>query len=116
MDVTATVKAIAAPAAETPRPASAGGKALPSTGKAQPPAAPPPPVASIEKALEQIRSFLSDSKRELTFQRDESSGRTIIRVINPASGEIVRQFPSEEALKIAAIIEAQGARTFDQQA
>ena len=114
MNVTGTNMPTATRAAEPNRPANAGGKALPPSGKSQPAAAPSPPPVSIDKALEQIRAFLSESKRELTFQRDESSGRTVIRVINPSSGEVLRQFPSEEVLKIAAIIEAQGARTFDE--
>jgi flagellar protein FlaG len=119
MNVTATTRtgppAPAGKAAEpAPRGSAAAGNALPSPGKAAPVAAPAPPPVSIEKAIAQIQAYLNDSKRQLTFERDDSTDRTVVKVIDEASGEIIRQFPSEEVLKIAAFIDAQGFRTFDE--
>lgn len=118
MNVTATIQgtpAVAVPTVkQAPRKAETTGNDLPATGKPAPQANHSPPPVSIEKALQQIQAFLSDSKRELTFERDETSGHTIIRVIDPVSGDIIRQFPSEEVLKIAAIIDAQGFRTVNE--
>jgi len=37
----------------------------------------------------------------LSFNLDEESGQTIIRVVDSESGELIRQIPSEEALAIA---------------
>jgi len=39
--------------------------------------------------------------RELNFQVDGSSGKQIVRVSDPTTGEVVRQIPSEEAVQIA---------------
>lgn len=121
MKVTATTPvAPAAPSAglqPAAQPTEAAGPSLPPAGKAlpaQPELAQPPEPISIERALQQIQDYLSDSKRQLNFERDESSGRTVIRVIDPASGEVIRQFPPEEILKIAAIIDATGFRTLDE--
>jgi flagellar protein FlaG len=96
------------------RPPEAGGSFMPVAGKSAPPERSQPPPATIDNAIEQIRTYLSESKRQLNFERDDSSGRTIIRVLDPVSGEVIRQIPSEEVLKIAAFIEAQGLHTFDE--
>lgn len=116
MDVTATQKD-AQPAASAPAPAkpqaAEGGKGLPPAGNKPPPARHATPAMTMERAVEQIRSYLRDSQRQLDFQFDESSGRTIIKVINPVSGEVIRQIPSEEVLQLAAALDAKGFRTFD---
>ena len=117
MDVTAISPM--SPAAEMPKgsdaphQAGASGKDLPPAGKKPPVEKPAPPPVSIEKALAQIKAYLSDSRRQLTFQFDESSGRTIITVVNPASGEVIRRIPSEEVIQVAAMLDSQGLRTID---
>jgi flagellar protein FlaG len=90
------------------------GNAAPETGKELPVQA--PTAVAVQRALVQIQSFLRDSQRELNFQVDESSGRTVIRVVNPDSGEVVRQIPSEEVLQVAAAIEAGRLRLLDERA
>lgn len=95
------------------RPA-ASGKTLPPAGRGEPPARQSAAPISIDKALAQIQAYLAESKRQLSFQVDESSGRTIIRVLDPASGEVIRQIPSEEVLKVAAYLDTQGLRTLDE--
>ena len=39
--------------------------------------------------------------RDLSFSVDSTTGYHVVRVTNPQTGEIVRQLPSEELLKIA---------------
>jgi flagellar protein FlaG len=39
---------------------------------------------------------------------DDTSGRTIIRVVNPETGEMIRQIPSEEVLRLAESIKTSG--------
>lgn len=100
--------------------ATGSGKALPGGGKELPAperAAPPPAEpADIRQAVAQIQSYLSDSRRALEFQLDATSGRTVIRVVNPESGELIRQIPGEEVLQIAAAIEREGLRLLDRRA
>jgi flagellar protein FlaG len=45
----------------------------------------------------------------LSFRVDESSGRTVITVLDATTREIVRQIPSEEVLALARAIETSGA-------
>ena len=46
----------------------------------------------------------------LRFHVDEDTGKTIVSVVDPASGEVLRQIPNEEALAMAkAIGREQGA-------
>ena len=40
----------------------------------------------------------------LKFSTDEKTGKLIVSVINPSNGEVLRQMPSEEALKVAEAI------------
>jgi flagellar protein FlaG len=86
-------------------PAIADGKPVPASGKELPPA---PEIQTVERAVSQIKDFLSNSQRQLNFQLDDTSGRTIIRVTNPETGEVIRQIPSEEVLRLAASIRTSG--------
>ena len=94
-----------APEAAPPEMAPRGGKPAPTAGKELPPA---PDFQSIERAVKQINTYLTDSHRALNFQVHEASGRTIVRVVNPETGEVIRQIPSEEVLNLAAAIQSQG--------
>lgn len=118
MSVTATTQANALAQAQTGkepvRPAQADGKPLPSGGSTPPLEHTKPPPPGIERAVKQIQEFLRDSNRQLMFERDQGSGKTVIKVIDPASGEVIRQFPPEALLKIAANVESQGFHTFDE--
>jgi flagellar protein FlaG len=56
---------------------------------------------TVAKAAEQIQQFLQSMGRNLNFSIDETSGYHVVRVVNPDTGELVRQLPSEELLKIS---------------
>jgi len=104
----------------TPAATSAGrpekqatGKALPETGEKLPEdKAPEPTPERVAQAVQQIQSYLNDSQRQLQFQVDADSGRTIVRVVNPETNEVIRQIPGEEVLKLARAIGATGGRLF----
>ena len=53
-------------------------------------------------AVSDIQSFVQSVKRNLNFSIDDSSGQVVVKVIDGDSGEVVRQIPSEEVLKLAA--------------
>ena len=61
-------------------------------------------VAEIREAISEINEFVQSVQRDLSFNMDESSGRTVIRVIDRDSGDLIRQIPSEEVLAIASQI------------
>lgn len=104
--------AAAATAPNTSRPeGAASGKTLPEGGNKVPDkAAPEPTPDRVEQAVQQIQSYLNDNQRQLQFQVDSSSGRTVVRVVNPETAELIRQIPSEEVLVLARAIGNQGGR------
>jgi len=55
----------------------------------------------MQRAADQIRGYLSDSGRDLNVFVDDSAGYYVTTVVNPNSGEVVRQIPPDETLRIA---------------
>lgn len=78
--------------------AATGGEIVPQTGN-EPPQE--PAAAELKLAVEQINRYLADSKRNLVFRFDEGIGRTVIRVINPETSEVIREIPPAETLVLA---------------
>jgi len=55
----------------------------------------------VAKAAAQLQQFVQSMGRNLSFSVDETTGYHVVRVVNPDTGELVRQLPSEELLKIS---------------
>ena len=60
-----------------------------------------PTRETVARAAEQMQKFVSSMGRNLNFSIDGETGHHIVRVTNPATGEVVRQLPSEEMLRLA---------------
>ncbi len=56
---------------------------------------------AMKAAAAQIESYLKSNGRELSFSVDEATGHTVITVRDSASGEVIRQIPNAEALRLA---------------
>lgn len=63
--------------------------------------APQPPQNSIEEAVKKVNEFVNPINNSLSFNIDEESGQTVIKVIDLTTKEVIRQIPSEEMLAIA---------------
>jgi flagellar protein FlaG len=63
--------------------------------------APAPTMDQVRAASEQIEKFLKSSGRALNFHVDDGSGLVVVVVRDSASGDVIRQMPSEEALHLA---------------
>lgn len=61
---------------------------------------------AVQKAAEQIDRKLAESFSDLRISIDDTLNRPVVRVVNASSGELVRQVPSEEALRIAKRLDA----------
>lgn len=48
---------------------------------------------------------MSSQNRDLSFTIDDETKRTIVTVKESSSGEVIRQIPSEEVLKLASRIQ-----------
>ena len=61
--------------------------------------------AQIEEKLTQqvskMNEYVQSIQRDLNFSVDDSSGEVVVKVFNRQTSELIRQFPTEEALKLA---------------
>ena len=86
---------------------------LPTAAVQPPPPKQPQPqkpsesIEAMKSAAEQIDSYLRSIGRALDFSVDESTGRTVVTVRDSATGETIRQIPSEEALRLAQALTSQ---------
>lgn len=56
---------------------------------------------TVRAAAKQIDSFLKSAGRTLNIRVDDITGRMVVTVRDSSSGDVIRQIPSEEALKLA---------------
>ena len=56
----------------------------------------------LEEVAQQLQSFVGDMNRGLEFSVDKDSGRDVIKVIDKDSGDLIKQYPSEEVLTLVA--------------
>ena len=57
--------------------------------------------ADIEAVAKQLESFLRRVSRSLEFHVDEASGRMVCSVRDAQTGDLIRQIPNEEVLRMA---------------
>ena len=60
-----------------------------------------PSREAVAKAAADLQQFVQSMGRNLNFSVDDTTGYHVVRVVNPTTGELVRQLPSEELLQIA---------------
>lgn len=60
-----------------------------------------PSEAEVEQALSIVNKAAVFEQRSLTFTMDEDSGRTVVKVIDKNTDQMIRQIPSEELLKVS---------------
>jgi flagellar protein FlaG len=80
---------------------------------AQPPAAPPatanpvqqasavPDLDQVAEAVRNINKTMQALSQDLEFSVDADSNRTIVKVVDQQTKEVIRQMPTAEALEIA---------------
>lgn len=55
----------------------------------------------IKQAVQKIQGTVDNLAQNLRFSIDEETGKTIIKVMDAHTDEIIRQIPTEEAIEIA---------------
>jgi len=65
--------------------------------------APAKPVAleQVQQAMEEVRNAIAPVAQDLLFSIDEDTGKTIVKVVDASTDEVIRQIPSEEIISIA---------------
>ena len=61
----------------------------------------------VKEAVSKLNDFAQKTQRDLNFQVDEDSGKTVIKVYDRNSEQLVRQIPNEEALEMAKRLSAE---------
>lgn len=59
----------------------------------------------IEGAVIGANRFFEQISRELRFERSETEGKIVVQVRDQKTGDVIRQFPSEEMLQISKDLE-----------
>jgi flagellar protein FlaG len=67
----------------------------------------------LEAAVKQMEQFFQSVHRNLEFSIDDKSGKVVVKVIATETGEVVRQLPSAEALKLADSLKNANSLLFD---
>lgn len=59
----------------------------------------------VEDAVKAVNDFLKPLNNSLQFNIDDDTGKTVVKVVDSSTQEVIRQFPSEEMLTIAKAID-----------
>lgn len=95
------------PAAPTPAPQTAATAIAtpPAVSAAAPTAQPlseqPTALELVQQAMEDVRKAITPVAQDLLFSIDEDTGKTIVKVVDASTDEVIRQIPSEEIISIA---------------
>jgi flagellar protein FlaG len=55
----------------------------------------------VKDAVSKLNDYVQSTERTLDFKMDEDSGKTVIKVYDTLSAELIRQIPNELALELA---------------
>lgn len=67
----------------------------------KPPEQSAPGAVEVDRVVNELNELVQNTQRALQFSVDQDSGRTVIRVMDKETDEVIRQIPPEEALKLA---------------
>ncbi|HEX5393349.1 MAG TPA: flagellar protein FlaG [Rhodocyclaceae bacterium] len=75
-----------------------------------------PDSHQLNAALDKLKKVADASSSDLQFSVDKDSGRTIVRVVDKGTGDLIRQIPSKDVLEIAKSIESMQGMLFKKEA
>lgn len=61
----------------------------------------PSDPSQVQQALDEVRKALAPVAQNLLFSLDDDTGRTVIKIIDSSTDEVIKQIPSEEILAIS---------------
>lgn len=64
-----------------------------------------PTSAQLQNVVDSINKALKQSNKNLEFAVDESTKKSVVKLVDTETGDVIRQFPSEEALAISRSID-----------
>lgn len=63
---------------------------------------------NVEAAVKQMNEYIQSTQRDLSFSYDKSSGETVVKVLDRATQQVIRQMPDETFLKLARSKDSEG--------
>jgi flagellar protein FlaG len=66
-----------------------------------------PDATQLKEAVSKLNDYVQNTRRNLSFSVEETTGRTVVRVYDAETDELIRQIPSEETLRLAETIQEQ---------
>lgn len=60
-----------------------------------------PEDAKLQESLDNVNRLLQQANIDLQFSIDRESQRTVVKLMDSKTGEVIRQYPSEAALAIS---------------
>ncbi|WP_247664640.1 flagellar protein FlaG [Pseudoalteromonas sp. MMG010] len=70
----------------------------------------------LEKVAQQLQDFMGEMNHSLEFHVDEDSGRDVIKVLDKSTGDVIKQYPSEEVLSVVSKLSETAGLLVDQMA
>ena len=70
------------------------------TGKETKANAQPPTPDQLKAMAKQLQDYLAQINVSLKFDVDDTTHQLIVKVVNPETGELIRQIPSEDVVKV----------------
>ena len=86
-----------------------GGQALPEEVSGSQSSA----TQKIEETVSDLNSFVQNVQRSIQFSVHDDTGRSVITVTDKESGDVIRTFPSEDVLAMAAYLAENKAQSED---
>jgi flagellar protein FlaG len=75
-----------------------------------------PDSKQLQIALDKLKKVAQASSSDLQFSVDKESGKTIVRVVDTITGDLIRQIPSKDVLEISKSIETMQGMLFKKEA
>lgn len=64
-----------------------------------------PSATQLQNVVDNINKVMKQSNKNLEFSVDTDTKKSIVKLVDSETGDVIRQFPSEEALAISRSIE-----------
>lgn len=61
----------------------------------------PASPTDLQQALKEVQTAINSVANDLRFSIDEDTGRTLVKIVDRETDEVIKQIPSEELLRIA---------------
>lgn len=61
----------------------------------------------VEHAVSRLNAYAQSTQRDLNFTLDDDTGKTVVRVLDRGTGELIRQIPTEVAIHLAETLDTE---------